>query len=270
MATWSHWGWIPAHSRVMPSYWGQRPTHSKVMLSYQRWRSIHAKAACTFWGRFPAHVIIVLTFSRWQRIPTDPELLSSNQYRKWRLSSSARAEWKHHFDEEKIKKNNSGEAPPLHPMLAAPYIVLDADGDLAEIHQQYNDITTIQKELLLQKQKMYVEREYPAAATIPHPHRPVVVVVAGCSVVLVVVIGAWLSSRHSHHLHPRCVVTVVVACGVMVIVPCWSGDVAGHVCRDGTASQRGLKGEVRVFLGSCVAVTWWVFRTMGGAVMDWR
>ncbi|KAH9055090.1 hypothetical protein EDB83DRAFT_2316227 [Lactarius deliciosus] len=32
-----------------------------------------------------------------------------------------------------MKKNNSGEAPPLHPTLAALYIVLDADGDLAEI-----------------------------------------------------------------------------------------------------------------------------------------
>ncbi|KAH9056696.1 hypothetical protein EDB87DRAFT_1687002 [Lactarius vividus] len=34
---------------------------------------------------------------------------------------------------QQIKKENSGEAPALHPMLAALYIVLDADGDLAEI-----------------------------------------------------------------------------------------------------------------------------------------
>ncbi|KAH9020904.1 hypothetical protein EDB85DRAFT_1895942 [Lactarius pseudohatsudake] len=48
-----------------------------------------------------------------------------------------RAEWKHHFDEEKIRKDNSGEVPALHPMLAALYIVLDADGDLAEITRTY-------------------------------------------------------------------------------------------------------------------------------------
>ncbi|KAH9032698.1 hypothetical protein EDB85DRAFT_2145449 [Lactarius pseudohatsudake] len=57
-----------------------------------------------------------------------------------------RAEWKHHFDEEKakttrifrqIRKDDSGEAPALHPMLAVLYIVLDADGDHAEITRTY-------------------------------------------------------------------------------------------------------------------------------------
>ncbi|KAI9429532.1 hypothetical protein H4582DRAFT_2065117 [Lactarius indigo] len=53
-----------------------------------------------------------------------------------------RAEWKRHLEKEKakatkvfrqVKKDNSGEAPALHPTLAALYIVLDADGDLSEI-----------------------------------------------------------------------------------------------------------------------------------------
>ncbi|KAH9056386.1 hypothetical protein EDB87DRAFT_1687494 [Lactarius vividus] len=53
-----------------------------------------------------------------------------------------RAEWKHHLDEEmartmkifwQIKKENLGEVPALHPTLAVLYIMLDANGDLAEI-----------------------------------------------------------------------------------------------------------------------------------------
>ncbi|KAH9022868.1 hypothetical protein EDB84DRAFT_1441102 [Lactarius hengduanensis] len=57
-----------------------------------------------------------------------------------------RAEWRRHFDEEKakttkvfrqIRKDNSEEAPALHPTLAALYIVLASDGDLAEITRNH-------------------------------------------------------------------------------------------------------------------------------------
>ncbi|KAI9440948.1 hypothetical protein H4582DRAFT_2056200 [Lactarius indigo] len=62
--------------------------------------------------------------------------------RKPPLLLMSQAEWKRHLEKEKakatkvfrqVKKDNSGEAPALHPTLAALYIVLDADGDLSEI-----------------------------------------------------------------------------------------------------------------------------------------
>ncbi|KAH9012478.1 hypothetical protein EDB85DRAFT_2158990 [Lactarius pseudohatsudake] len=57
-----------------------------------------------------------------------------------------RAEWRCHFDEEKakttkvfwqIRKDNSEEAPALHPTLAVLSIVLASDGDLAEITRNH-------------------------------------------------------------------------------------------------------------------------------------